>query len=40
MVSKSHIQEIDAILGKITKEFNESKNKNAREGLKKELKKF
>ena len=35
MVSNSHIQEIDAILGKLTKEFNKSKNKNARERLKK-----
>ena len=30
MVSNRHIQEIDAILGKLTKEFNKSKNKNAR----------
>ena len=38
MVSNRHIQEIDAILGKLTKEFNKSKNKNARERLKKGIK--
>ena len=40
MVSNRRIQQIDAILGKLTKEFNKSKNKNARERPKKELKKF
>ena len=36
MVSNRHIQEIDAILEKLTKEFN--KNKNARERIKKGIK--
>ena len=35
MVTNRHIQEINAILGKLRKEFNKRKNKNARERLKK-----
>ena len=31
MVTNKHIQELDAILEKLIKEFNKSKNKNARE---------
>ena len=36
MVTNRHIQKINAILGKLTEEFNKNKNKNARERLKKE----
>ena len=38
MVTNRHIQEINAILGKLTDEFNKNTNKNARERLKKGIK--
>ena len=38
MVTNRHIQEINAILGKLTEEFIKNKNTNARERLKKRIK--
>ena len=38
MVTNRHIQEINAILGKLTEEFNKNKNARERERLKKGIK--
>ena len=40
MGTKRHIQQINAILGKLTEEFNKNRNKKARERLKKEQRSF